>query len=96
MKRALFVSALLAFSVNATADAIDQKIGTCKGCHAAGLNGAPKIGNAADWEPRLAKGMDVLVTSVKAGTAKGMPGGMCIGCSDDDIKAVIARLSGSN
>ena len=30
---------------------------SCKVCHATGAAGAPKVGDAAAWEPRLAKGM---------------------------------------
>jgi cytochrome c5 len=32
----------------------------CKTCHAAGLLGAPKFGNHADWAPRIAKGKAAL------------------------------------
>ena len=31
---------------------------SCKLCHATGTANAPKTGDAAAWEPRLAKGMD--------------------------------------
>lgn len=46
---------------------------TCVVCHATGLAGAPKKGNAADWEPRLAKGAKVLYQNALSGTDKGMP-----------------------
>jgi cytochrome c5 len=42
-------------------------IGTCIACHATGLGGAPLIGNRALWEPRLAKGLDVLVEHAMRG-----------------------------
>jgi cytochrome c5 len=32
----------------------------CSICHAAGVGGAPKPGDKADWGPRIAQGMDVL------------------------------------
>ena len=32
----------------------------CVACHGAGVAGAPKMGDAAAWRPRIAKGMDVL------------------------------------
>lgn len=32
----------------------------CAACHGAGLMGSPKIGNAADWAPRIEKGMETL------------------------------------
>jgi c(7)-type cytochrome triheme protein len=45
----------------------------CAGCHAAGVIGAPKPGDAEAWKPRLAKGKDVLVRNAILGTNKGMP-----------------------
>ncbi len=33
----------------------------CHSCHDAGLTGAPKLGNKADWAPRIAEGIDTLV-----------------------------------
>lgn len=33
---------------------------TCSICHKSGLHGAPRMGSAADWEPRLAQGKEIL------------------------------------
>lgn len=33
----------------------------CTSCHTAGVAGAPKVGNASDWAPRIAEGIDTLV-----------------------------------
>ncbi|HJU08981.1 MAG TPA: c-type cytochrome, partial [Rhodanobacteraceae bacterium] len=33
----------------------------CHSCHDAGVTGAPKLGNKADWAPRIAEGIDTLV-----------------------------------
>jgi c(7)-type cytochrome triheme protein len=46
---------------------------SCAMCHAAGVAGAPKFGNAADWSPRIARGAAALYTSALNGTPKGMP-----------------------
>ncbi|MFT4676072.1 MAG: cytochrome c5 [Patiriisocius sp.] len=63
---------------------------TCATCHAIGIAGAPKLGDVIAWEPRLAKGMDVLYASGINGLAPAMPAkGMCFTCSDDDIKAIV-------
>ena len=63
---------------------------TCATCHNAGVAGAPKMGDAASWEPRLAKGMDVLYSSSINGMPPAMPAkGMCFSCSDDDLKALV-------
>ena len=45
----------------------------CSACHATGAAGAPKFGDAAAWGPRAKGGIDALVKSATAGTAKGMP-----------------------
>lgn len=45
----------------------------CAACHAAGIAGAPRYGNAGDWGPRLAGGKARLYKGALKGTAKGMP-----------------------
>ena len=39
----------------------------CSSCHATGAAGAPKVGDAGAWAPRIAKGYDSLLTSVLKG-----------------------------
>src|SRR5690606_14679376 len=34
--------------------------GSCMACHGTGAAGAPKTGEAGDWKPRIAKGVDTL------------------------------------
>ncbi|MFL0801114.1 MAG: c-type cytochrome [Agarilytica sp.] len=64
----------------------------CATCHATGAAGAPKLGDAAAWAPRSAKGIDALYTSAISGF-KGMPAkGLCFDCSDDEIKASVDYL----
>ena len=66
---------------------------SCKVCHDSGAAGAPKTGDAAAWEPRMAKGMDVLVASVNNGLNAMPPKGMCYDCSDDEYKALIEYMA---
>ena len=66
---------------------------SCKVCHATGAAVAPKTGDAAAWEPRMAKGMDVLVASVNNGLNAMPPKGMCFDCSDADYAALITYMS---
>ena len=48
----------------------------CTACHAAGVAGAPKFGDAAAWSPRIKTGYDVLLTSALKGKgAMGAQGG---------------------
>ena len=64
----------------------------CKMCHQTGLAGAPKYGNKADWAPRVAEGIDVMVEKAFNGF-KGMPPkGNCLACSKDDIKKTIEYM----
>jgi cytochrome c5 len=70
-----------------TGEAVYQSY--CKGCHATGAAGAPKLDDAAAWEPRLAKGDDVLFEHTKNGY-KGMPPmGGCTTCTDQELRASI-------
>lgn len=65
----------------------------CSICHATGTAGAPKPGDKADWEPRLAQGVDVLYKHAIEGFtgSKGvMPArGGAGNLSDDEIKATV-------
>ncbi|MFL0811128.1 MAG: c-type cytochrome [Agarilytica sp.] len=64
----------------------------CATCHATGAAGAPKLGDAAAWAPRIGKGMDTLYTSAISGF-NGMPAkGLCFDCSDDELKASVDYL----
>ena len=62
---------------------------SCAGCHASGVLGAPKFGDAAAWGERASKGIDVLVANAISGINAMPPRGACGSCSDDDIKAAI-------
>jgi cytochrome c5 len=65
----------------------------CFACHAAGVGGAPKLGNVADWQPRLAKGDDAVWMSVISGLNAMPPKGTCMNCTDDELHAAVAYMS---
>lgn len=70
---------------------------TCSMCHAAGVGGAPKPGDKADWGARVAQGMDVLYKHAIEGFTgqKGMmpaKGGNAA-LSDDEVKAAVAYMA---
>ena len=65
----------------------------CFVCHATGVSGAPKKGNADDWAPRLAKGNDAIWKSVTGGLKAMPPKGTCMNCSDDELKGAITFMS---
>jgi cytochrome c5 len=66
----------------------------CFVCHMAGVSNAPKLGDKAAWESRIAKGMDVLVQSV----INGIPGtamppkGTCAACSEAELTAAVEYM----
>jgi len=61
----------------------------CHTCHAAGIAGAPKLGDVAAWEERIAKGADTLHEHALKGF-NGMPAmGLCATCSDDEVVAAV-------
>jgi len=66
---------------------------TCAMCHASGTQGAPRSGVEAQWQVRLAKGMDTLLESVKKGYRQMPPMGVCFECSDDDFIALIEYMA---
>ena len=66
---------------------------TCAMCHAAGVAGAPKPGDKADWGPRIAQGKDTMYKHAIEGFtgAKGMmpARGGAASLSDDEVKAAV-------
>jgi cytochrome c5 len=70
-------------------EAVYQK--ACIACHLSGAANAPKLGDKAAWEPRIAKGNDALYGSALnglAGTAMA-PRGTCAACTDDELKQAV-------
>lgn len=61
----------------------------CMACHDTGAASAPKMGDVAAWAPRIKQGMDTLhehaINGFNAMPAKGL----CMSCSEDDIKATV-------
>ncbi len=64
---------------------------TCAVCHAAGVAGAPKVGDKAAWAARLTLGVDGLTSSaIKGKNAMPPKGGST--ASDADIKAAVEYM----
>ncbi len=62
----------------------------CFTCHATGAAGAPKLGDTADWEARIsARGKDGLYAGAINGYNAMPAKGLCMDCSDDEIKAAV-------
>ncbi len=61
----------------------------CVGCHGSGAGGAPKIGDATDWSPRIAHGLPFLYQNAIVGIGNMPPKGSCGTCTDPEIKAAV-------
>ena len=66
----------------------------CHTCHGTGLNDAPKLGDAAAWSPRLAKGMAALMETTRTGLNLMPVMGLCMTCTDSELRAAIEYMTG--
>jgi cytochrome c5 len=69
----------------------------CVTCHKTGVANAPKLGDAAAWAPRIAKGKEALYSSSLngvSGTAMVAKGG-CGTCSDEELHAAVDYMVSS-
>lgn len=65
---------------------------TCFACHGTGALGAPKIGNKADWAPRIKKGVAVLLKHAEEGFNAMPARGGHPSYTNDDLKRAIAYM----
>jgi cytochrome c5 len=74
--------------------------GTCSACHQAGVLGAPKIGDKAEWAPHLAKGLKVLEQHALHGflqmPAKGGNGSLTDAQVIQALEYMISQSGGAN
>ncbi len=80
-------------SANASGKGESTYKASCMACHGAGVAGAPKLGDKANWGPRIAQGNDTLYThAIKGyqGKAGFMPAkGGNASLADADVKAAV-------
>lgn len=78
-------------AVSAGRSGEDVYNGACLACHAAGIAGAPKVGDQMAWAARIGKGMEALYDSGINGVAgSGMIAkGGCADCSDEEIRLAV-------
>ena len=67
---------------------------TCNACHGAGVAGAPKLGDKAQWAPRLKAGMNTLYASSLKGKNAMPPKGGNLALSDADVSAAVDYMVG--
>jgi cytochrome c5 len=63
-------------------------------CHAAGVAGAPKAGDKAQWAPRLKAGMSALYASSIKGKNAMPPKGGNLALTDADVNAAVDYMVG--
>ena len=95
-------AALLAFlygcfparAVDPSANVAAKYQTACAQCHTTGLFSAPISFNQSQWQPRLDKGMDVLLANVESGMGLFMPAnGGCQNCTQADFEALIRYMA---
>jgi len=64
----------------------------CVACHGAGIAGAPKIGDTAQWAPRIATGLDAMLKVVLAGKGAMPPKGGS-DASEEELKRAVVFMA---
>ncbi len=65
---------------------------TCFACHGTGAAGAPKVGDKAAWEPRVAQGLDALVANAVKGKGAMPPKGGNMALGEAEIRAAVLHM----
>ncbi|MCU0765359.1 MAG: c-type cytochrome [Burkholderiaceae bacterium] len=65
---------------------------SCLACHAAGVAGAPKLGDKAAWSARAAAGVDALTATVLKGKGAMPPRGAAASATDAEIRAAVEYM----
>jgi cytochrome c5 len=67
----------------------------CVACHAAGVAGAPKLGDKSAWQPRLAQGVNALTAQVIAGKGAMPPRGAST-ATDAELRAAVEYMTAAS
>jgi cytochrome c5 len=67
--------------------------GTCIACHGSGAMGAPKIGEAGDWGPRISQGYETLVKHAIEGIRSMPPRGGGSDLTDHEVADAVAYMA---
>jgi len=67
----------------------------CALCHVNGEGGAPRLGDVAEWQPRVAQGETVLLRHTLEGFNNMPPLGYCMSCEQEDFAALIQFMMGN-
>ena len=64
----------------------------CMACHTTGAAGAPVIGDAGAWAPRIDQGIETLITHALNGFNAMPAKGGCASCADEEIQAAVEHI----
>ena len=64
----------------------------CALCHATGLMNSPKIGDKAQWEPRIAQGKDILISNAINGIRTMPAKGGNASLTDAEMEAAVISM----
>ncbi len=84
--------AVVAAPVVAAAPAFDAAAAyqmSCFACHSTGVAGAPKTGDKTAWDQKMAKGIDAVVANTMNGINAMPAKGMCMTCTEDNMRTLI-------
>ena len=86
-------------TATATATGLDAAVmqkwsRSCALCHVTGNAGAPRVGNAGEWQERRMQGADVLLAHTVEGFNDMPPLGYCMSCERGDFIAMINFMAG--
>jgi cytochrome c5 len=86
----------------ASADAVGEKAektgeeivnGSCAMCHGTGMMESPKLGDAGQWEPRIAQGYDTLVNNAINGIRNMPAKGGNAALTDKEVARAVAYMA---
>ena len=98
LRRAAAAAAALALAEMAHAAPPSERSGqdvveqVCATCHATGVDGAPRIGDAKAWEPRSRRGLSSLTHNALEGVRKMPPHGGRLNLTDLEVKRAITYM----
>ena len=96
---AMAIASIHAFAQNGERSGKAVVAATCAKCHAAGANGAPKIGDKAAWSKLESQGLTSLTNVALKGIRKMPPHGANMKLTDTEIKRAVTYMvnqSGGN
>ncbi len=89
---------LAAAGAGASAEKSGEEVvkAVCSMCHAAGLMNAPKIGDKAQWQPRIAQGYETLVKHALEGIRSMPARGGNPSLTDGEIASAVAHMANAS